>query len=316
MANLINESLDQNTEYLVKLQKTFKEVQTCLQSSGNFGIQCAAAVTEKNFRELSFIKNLVYPWRNFDWDYQQFVKNNYDPNLLGVSGDGTYTAIYNNVDILLKLIDGLLVDANPGSTSSASNPRSNMSDLNNCYLLAGGISCDLLNYYKQSYLKQEKPYESSFFDKALDGEYSSSYYVQVGTCPSKIEDKATCVNKGFTWIPNPLYQVPETLRGPNTKPGSCYKGKYAYINNQPGLKVGQLQDLKGLIPSMANDMINMSPDKFMAISAGLSVPGFDTQTCDEPFTNRQVGHTTTKYSIYLVILVFIMLMVVTTLFKS
>ena len=72
-------------------------------------------------------------------------------------------------------------------------------------------------------------------------------------CPSKITDKNQCESKGFTWIPNPLYELPEMLRGPDTTPGSCYKGRYAYLNNKPGYTIGQIDDMNGLIPSLKYD---------------------------------------------------------------
>ena len=289
-SNKINASLDKNTEYLEQLQKMFSEIKQCL-NGGSFGIQCAAEITNKYIRKLSFMKNLIYPWRNYDWDYTEFVKKNYNTKLLGASGDGTIGAIVHDVDAILKIIEGLLFDANPADNSAASNPSSSKNDLVDCLNQSGGLSCRILNAAKISSLNQKKPYDSKFFNKKIDGQHSSSYFVQVGMCPSKITDKSMCESKGFNWIPNPLAELPEMLRGPDTKPGSCYKGRYAYINNKPGYKIGQIEDMNGLIPSLINDMVDISPDKIMAVAMGQGVSGLDLQKCDEGFISRYNNNT-------------------------
>ena len=276
-------SLNQNTEYLQELQAMFSEIKECY-VDGPYGIQCAAAITDKYIRRLSFMKDLIYPWRNYDWDYTEYVKKNYNTQLLKVSGDGTMTAIVNDVDAILKLIEGLLYDANPDNASSASNPASSKNDLVNCYRQAGGVSCRILNAARITNLTQKMPYNDDFFKKHLDGQYSSSYFVKVGMCPTKITDQATCEGKNFTWIPNPLYELPSMLRGPDTKAGSCYKGKYTFMDNKPGYPIGNIKDLNGLIPSLANDMVDLSPDKIMAAALGIGVQGMDSQKCTEGFS--------------------------------
>ncbi len=306
-SNSLNSSLDQNTEYLKQLQAMFSEAKICLSGGGSYGIQCAAAVTNKYIRKLSFMKNLIYPWRNFDWDYTEFVKKNYNIKKLGASGEGTVTAIIHDVDAILKIIEGLLFDANPADASSASNPGSSKNDLVDCLNQAGGVSCSILNAARESGLAQEKPYDSSFFDKRLDGQHSSSYFAQIGMCPSKITDKNQCESKGFTWIPNPLYELPEMLRGPDTTPGSCYKGRYAYLNNKPGYTIGQIDDMNGLIPSLINDMVEISPDKLMSAAMGQGVDGLDIQKCDEAFTNQNM---TTPISLQLLIIIIMMIFVI------
>lgn len=287
--NNIQDNLNKNTEQLLQLQAMFSEIKECF-ADGSFALQCAAAITEKYLRRLSFIRDLVYPWRNYDWDYTEYVKKNYNTKLLKVSGDGTATAIINDVNAILKLIEGLLFDANPDNNSSASNPASRNNDLVDCYNQAGGVSCQILNAAKMSYLNQNAPYEDDFFKKHLDGQYSSSYFVKVGMCPTNISDKKTCEAKNFKWIPNPLYELPKVFRGPDTKAGSCYRGKYTFIDNKPGLEIGQIQDTNGLIPSLAKDMLEISPDKIMAAAMGIGIPGMDIQKCNESFTNKKSNY--------------------------
>ena len=306
-------TLSQNTEYLENLQKMFTEIQTCF-IEGTYGIQCAAEITQKYIRKLDFMKKLIYPWRNYDWEYTEFVKKNYNPQKLQVSGDGTVTAIIRDVDALLKIIEGLLFDANPDDVSSASNPASSKNDLVDCLNQSGGLSCRILNAAKMSYLSQKAPYKNSFFNKPLEGKYSSSYYVQVGMCPSNITDQTECENKGYQWTGNPLSKLPGLLKGPTTKSGSCFKGKYAYIDNKPGYPIGNIKDLNGLIPSIANNMVSINPENIMATAMGINTPSVSVQDCNESFTNRKdlvsinkIRKTNNYLSIFLIITYFILI---------
>jgi hypothetical protein len=59
-----------------------------------------------------------------------------------------------------------------------------------------------------------------------------------------------------------------------------------YINNSPGLKIGRLRNMKGLIPSIVNDVSQLNPDSIIGLMNGYSVPGVDIQQCtDEHFEN-------------------------------
>lgn len=279
-----NNTMANNTEMLKQLQKMFSEIQLCF-IEGPYGLQCSAAVTDKYMREFDFMKNLVYPWKNYDWDYQEYVKTHYNTKKLEVSDKPTITAIIKNVDAMIKIIDGLIFKANPNNSSSASNPKSFNNDLADCLNQAGGLSCRILNAAKQSNLSQKKPYENSFFQKPTEGKSSSSYFVQVGVCPTDIKDEPTCREKGYQWIENPLAKLPSLLRGPTTTSGSCFRGKYAYMDNKPGFPIGQIKDLNGLIPSMAHGMLSVSPDKIMATAMGINTPDVSIQKCDEGFSN-------------------------------
>ena len=301
----IDTAIANNTEMLKQLQKMFSEIQLCF-IEGSYGLQCSAAVTDKYMREFNFMKNLVYPWRNYDWDYQEYVKTNYNTKKMGVSGEGNTRAIIKDVDALLKIIDGLLFKANPTDNSSASNPNSPNSDLADCLQQAGGLSCRILNAAKMSSLSQKKPYQHNFFQKPLEGKSSSSYFVQVGVCPSDINDEESCQEKGYQWIQNPLAKLPSLLRGPSTTGGSCFRGKYAYMNNKPGYPIGQIKDLNGLIPSMAHGMSSISPDKIMATAMGINTPDVSIQKCNESFSftnkDRIINNVTINFSLFLIIL--------------
>ena len=115
---------------------------------------------EKSIRDLPFMKNLVYPWRNYDWDYTTYVKNNYDPKSMGVKdGANNLTGIITDVQAIISLINGLLMDPNPSDNSSASNPNSKGNDLVKCM---SRLSCSLLNDTKSSYVNQKPPYANVF----------------------------------------------------------------------------------------------------------------------------------------------------------
>ena len=148
-------------------------------------------------------------------------------------------------------------------------------------------TCTVLNSLKIEDLKQKKPYNHPYFNKKLDGEQSSSYYAQVGICPTKIESKKECIKKGYLWMGNPLFKKPSKDRGPDTKDGSCFRGRYSYIDNKPGLAIGNIKSMKGLIPSLINNLNQMSPNQLVYAAMGYGIPGLELQKCEEFIGNRQ-----------------------------
>lgn len=168
-------------------------------------------------------------------------------------------------------------------------------------------SCALWAHYRLSELTQSKPYEDPFFDRPLTGQYSSSYFVMTGVCDDTgLTEQPACEGAGYIWVPNPLFKkVNATPTGSPTDqanhadmkqastvtPGDCYRGKYAYMDNKPGLEIGQIKDFNGLIPSMINDMTKLDPGKMMAAAMGQGVPGFAMQHCkDETFIGNNINN--------------------------
>ena len=299
----MNHDLKQNTTYLKDIQNVMYKVQECLNLGGPNELQCASSIMEKSIRDLPFMKNLVYPWRNYDWDYTTYVKNNYDPKSMGVKdGANNLTGIITDVQAIISLINGLLMDPNPSDNSSASNPNSKGNDLVKCM---SRLSCSLLNDTKSSYVNQKPPYANVFFNKPLEGEYSSSYFSQIGVCHSNIKSEKECKDKDFLWIPNPLASLPGSEKGPDTPAGDCFKGRYVYINNKPGLEIGKIGNVKGLIPSIANDVLEIAPDKIIAAAMGESIPGVDIQKCEEGYINYNDN---SNISIILIIIVIIIIL--------
>lgn len=346
----IDRNLDQNIQYLQNMADMLREQNQCLEMGGKYSNQCTIAIANKYTRMLPFMKNLVYPWRNYDWDYSMYVEKYYEPKKnFGASDSHSITAIIRDVNSIINLIDGLLVDPNPSGykqsigqprpkivTSAASDPSYVRNDLVPCasntfdpvkvdklqsqvsqlmgtiqtiqkqpqnqntviqlsvlkeslkvtiaLLDQAGDSCSLLNQTKIDGLQQKAPYDDAFFRRyPLDGTNSSSFYSQIGYCPTNITNQSECDSKGYQWTPNPLAQVIPSSFG-NIAAGTCMRGRYAYIDNKPGLTIGQIKNFKGLIPSLMNDMLDLSPDKIFAVASGEGVPGFSVQHCDEGFT--------------------------------
>ena len=302
------------------LNDMIKEQKQCFQNPDGYQFECANKVLEKYIKKNKSIKSLIYPWSNFDWDYTVLVEKQYDPKILKVSSSGTIEALTKDIDALIKIVEALLVNPNPSENSGASNPNKKDNDLVPCSVGVNKIkniaklkneindiqniinnggntpelsnrlgiligktqgfmkSCAVLNSLKVESSYDKQPYSDPFFKKKLDGEKSSSYFAKVGTCPTKINDKNACEKKGYSWISNPLFKSKN--KGVNTTVGACFKDKYMYINNAPGLSIGEIKNFKGLIPSLLNNLTDLSPDKFAFVAMGYGIPGLEVQKCE------------------------------------
>ena len=131
----------------------------------------------------------------------------------------------------------------------------------------------------------------------------------IGSCPTKIDNKLDCEKKGYTWIPNSLFNKPENEKGVNTKAGSCFKGRYAYIDNTPGLNIGQIKSLKGLIPSLIKNISEFSPDNLVFAASGFGIPGLEIQQC-EPFICQTRLNSCVHYRIYFFFFILLLILVI------
>jgi len=244
---------------------------TCKRDADN-DLICLKAALDKLFRNLPFIRNSVYPWKNYDWNYGNFIDNNYSAMATGSSKSGG--AYISNLGIFFKLFNAYIFSANPNSKSVAGG-----TDENSDYPKYGCLGnkkkyCDVWHRVKNND-GQTVPYKNAFFNKKTDGKYSSSYFIKVGTCPRPdITDRNECSKKNYEWIDDPLDTVLSSVSG-GIPDGSCHQPRYAFINNKPGIPL-----FRGFTPSLINDVASLTPDKLFLAYTGNSIPGYlNVQKC-------------------------------------
>ena len=237
MLNKIVTDLEETTRHdpstskdLAKLKQALrqyrKDIFTC-----NNDAKCESIAMSKLFRQIPMIRDSIYPWKNFDWSYTNYVNNNYSAEATGSRG-GEGSNMKKNIAIFWKLFDAYLKDPNPGPDSIAGGENSS-SD----YPIYG---CDdnknvCRRRYNVKYgVKQEIPNNSRFFrNKSLTGEGSSSFFQQVGYCERPdINDRYKCDSLNYKWVNSPR-QNPRNLD--EIPSGNCYQPKYIYMDNSPGL---------------------------------------------------------------------------------
>jgi len=275
LINKIIEKLknDKNKDEAKKVQDAldnYLDECTICTNEGYNDDKCHNLALTKLMRQMPFVRDSVYPWKNYDWDYGNFIDNNYSAKATGSSDEGS--KYINNLFIFFKLGSAYLFDPNPGNDSVPGN-----TDAASDYPIYGceGNDEKLCKAYTKvrNNKPQNKPYNDDFFDRKLDGVVSSSYYIKVGTC--KQPDYSTekeCTKNDFVWSGD-----------------ACYSPRYAFINNTPGLKMAIPGDTnynnsvtigKGLIPSLANDALALTPDKVFNAMVGNNVPGYlEVQPC-------------------------------------
>lgn len=295
---------------LYRLRKAFKIYKKdCSLCKGNADndVTCLDAALTKLYRQIPLIKDSIYPWENYEWDYSNFVDNNYSAKATGSTKRGSWSALRKNTKIFFKLFKALIFDANPNKYSHAGGTNK-YSD----YPLYGcqgnnKKNCKIWNKVKMSN-RQNKPYNSTFFNKKLTGEHSSSYYVKVGTCPRKdLKNSKDCIKKGHYWIPDEMFP----------KDGSCFQDRYMYINNTPGYTVTtktiaklvtpnpliraivpkyKLGKIKGYIPSVKNDISSLGPGKMFKAFRGKSIKGhMSLQDCPKIIENYSARNEKTDF---------------------
>mgnify|MGYP001188115572 CR=1 FL=1 len=277
-----NPSLQKNINDLSKALDIYnRDCILCKKLSNNDQI-CLNTAIKKLFRQLPFNKHSIYPWTNYEWDYSSYIDNNYSAKATGSSSRGGWSSIYRNNKIYKKLFDAYIRHPNPQRLSN-SRGVNKYSDYPIYGCQGNNLNkCRAIHHIKTSN-SDSTPYKSNFFNKKLDGEFSSSYFVKVGTCPRKdITNKKDCESKNHKWISNTAKSS-----------GSCYQNRYMFIDNSPGFKTAhsKFKNKKGFIPSLANDIISLTPDKLYNAFTGKNVKGhMKLQKCDsyaENFKNYQ-----------------------------
>jgi len=289
---------------------------------GNNDFNCLKESATKLSRQLPFIRNSIYPWVNYDWDYGNFIDNNYSAKATGSSPSGS--AWIKNVGIFLKFLDAYVTAANPNKKSKAGGTN-DYSDYP-IYGCTGNARKGCNSWHKvKTRKKQQAPYKNAFFKKSLTGERSASYFARVGTCPRKdIKKSKECIDKGFNWVNNPIDKIFDKITGTSGKEsGSCHQPRYIYLNNSPGLELKTMKlagipsvslgKLKGYIPSVANDILSMTPDKLMNAFSGKSVKGhMIVQPCPkikEKFTNLKTQNRQYTEIISLLTIIFVITLI-------
>jgi hypothetical protein len=307
---LTNKDIEEINQALINYSK---DCNIC-QKGGNY-YDCFKEAEQKLIRAMPFMRKNIYPWKNYDWDYSNFIDNNYSVLTTGASKDGTFTAMFDNIKAFTELTNGYLFSPNPDSQSVSGG--NNIKDDINWYACQGktidsngnitinpALKEACLSKHKVKYSNQLPPPTNDEFLKKYptDGKNSSSYYVKIGNCPrSKITNQKKCEDMGYNWIPNSLNSVINGLSG------SCYQPRYAYINNRPGYTFGGV-NLEGLIPSLEQDIMALSPDKILAAFQGENIENLlEIQPCPkEGFINYKSSYFK-HYKIYIIMFLVIII---------
>jgi hypothetical protein len=253
---------------------------------------CQEAASTKLSRAMPYAYKNIYPWRNYDWNYSNFIDNNYSTLATGATKTGSLDAMKKNFAAFRKLVGAYVEDPNPSPKSIAGGKTKN--DDYPYYECTDGIK-DMDGYLLNTpnetkrcrithdikYKKLETPPTTDDFLKGNDkisGEKASSYFVRVGNCPRPdIKTQSACESKGYFWTP------------PNEdSSGNCEQPRYAYMDNTPGFKIGGKR-IQGLVPSIAKDFLSLTPDKILAVAMGSNIDGvFQLQPC--PIVNEEFNN--------------------------
>jgi hypothetical protein len=314
------------------------ECNRCARETSNDYI-CMRAAAENLQRRIPMFSKTVYPWKNYDWNYSNYISNNYMPRHTGATRSSSIQALYDNVLAIGTVLGGLIDDPIPNKYSRAA-VRSRYSDyppFEECSDPKCMATQDIKNALSSQLYKP--PTTDKFLrEKKLHGKYSSSYYVKIGSCPRRdIKTIKDCEKRGYTWSPSifgklrksakkrkeakkaaeaaakkaaeaaakkaaeaasksntntPTETIPKItqpkIEKPKTDPGSCSQPRYIFIDNssKPMLNGSNMQ---GILPSLANDIVSIMPEKIFAAAMGNSLRNnFEIQQCpstDEAYTN-------------------------------
>lgn len=242
----------------------------------------------------------IYPINNHDYNYENIIRNNYNPFTLGITNNPTVDSLIDGTKNLTNLMDVMLENPLPDKNS-----RSGDTDI-----IDAPIIKDKIKKIKDNYRKIPLPYPSFKRDYPeskypTTGQHSSSYFIKTGVCKTNINNKSKCKNGGYRWVKNKMnlnksgkfFSKVTRKKSQQAKKridGQCYKPRFSYINN---ISKG-FQNFKGLGPAFYNDVMNMTPEKLGAIMSGYTVGGSGMIPCPEGFHNyhKQINNNTTSLS--------------------
>lgn len=318
--NLINQLESDNITNFIPITKKeikqtkraldtyIKECSYCTSHADN-DYHCMNAAAQNLQRRIPLFSKNIYPWKNYDWDYNNHISNNYSVERTKAKVGSTLSALRNNVNSLVKVINGITDDPIPNKYSRAGvkSIHSDYPKFEDC-----DAKCQATQRVKNALSNQlyNPPTKDKFLKKKLHGKYSSSYFMKIGSCPrSDITDITACEKRGYTWTPNILDKVMNKLSGKgrlvNNESGSCSQPRYMFVDNsaKPFLNGSNMM---GVIPSIANDIISLSPDKILNAAMGKSTSGeIQIQQCKsndiEGYRNYNESHIS-KVTIFLILL--------------
>jgi hypothetical protein len=235
-------------EYNKRIVKYIEQCKIC-----NNNAECLSQARTNLSRDKT-----TYPWPNYDWDYSNYVDNNYSAQ---ATGSNANAGVFKNLDASIKVGKGFLIDPNPGDNSKPNGD--NLTDRSGDFPVYGCSGSRRDGCKKWWEVRDRanlgKPYNDQFFNKySTSGSNSSSYYFKVGTCDRPdIKDISECNMRGYNWIG-----------------GACFQDRYAYMDNTGGIK-----PFRGLVPSMATDLLAFNPLYIMGSFMGSDTPYMKIQEC-------------------------------------
>jgi hypothetical protein len=254
----------------------------------------------------------IYPINNHDFNYKEYILNKYNPYKLGISNTPTIKNLMNSSIKLGDYNKAILFNPTPNKDAI-----SGISDVNNSDIFVQNELIKLKNNYDKMpypYPSFKKDYPEKLYP--TKGLNSSSYFMKVGECKTN-DNKTKCIKKKFKWVPN----IESTINLKNINGffktnqnskinkkiinGTCYKPKFIYLDNKAK---GNNISFNGLVSSLSNDIMSITPEKLMAIISGYRVGGGGLLPCSEDFTNYNTKIYNFKYLIYFILLITILIM--------
>jgi hypothetical protein len=262
------------------LESYIKDCSLCKREAYN-DYRCQQVAMTKLLRNFPYSRGLIYPQRNYDWSYSNYIDNNYSVMATGATKSGSLGGLVKNLEAMIKLLNGFLFDANPASNSVAGGRSRNddypfyecttgIRDPNGNIITSATEArvCRVIEQIKRGD-PETPPADSDFLrSQPISGQWSSSFYVKSGTCPRPdIVTRTDCEGKNFEWLPSSMNAEEQETQG------SCYQPRYAFIDNRSrGPRVAG-RSLDGIVPSIANDFLSITPEKVLAAMTGKSIAG-------------------------------------------
>lgn len=186
-----------NGEYLLKYYN--EDLATCERDANDYVATCQKYVDAKYARMVKPLKDMVYPWRNFDWDYSTYIDNQYalpgeNPDVINYSADtGTSikswkATLYYNPQANTDMMMNYFVMPNPGvdSVPGRITPYGYMgTDINRC-----GVDLEDYTEYMASVAQLSSveevvhnPKVAAVMINILDAKINKKPYVANNDCP-------------------------------------------------------------------------------------------------------------------------------------